>query len=183
MRKNIRHVVLFLLAASIMLCACGKEQKQQEMSEDDLRAAIMGVQHEGEYVKILKNGTIDDGAWTTDIAEVELESWEAGYGRSSMSFDIPCIVFKFHIKNTTANTIQVWDVLSLSYVVDGEVQSTKEHNPLAEKYSADVFSSTEIPAGAGVTYYSYVEVNPEEAHSVEMTNKIDGKVFTLSYEP
>ena len=182
MKRNVRYVVCFLMITSVLLCSCGKKEEPQAMSEDDLRAAIMGVQHEGEYVKILKNGTVDDGAWTTNIAEVELESWEAGYGRSTMSFDIPCIVFKFHIKNTTSDTIKVWDVLSLSYVVDGEVTSTKEHNPLAEKYSPDVFSSTEIPAGAGVTYYSYVEVNPEESHVVEMTNE-DGKKFTLSYEP
>lgn len=180
MNKRNLFYVFVLILGTMVLCACGK--KKNEMTEDDLRAAIMGGAQNGEYVKILKSDTIENGAWRNTAGEVEFISWEAGYGRSTMKFDIPCFVMKFHVKNTTNEEYYLSKILSLTVVVDGNLTQMYESNVLAESYSPGTLSSTKIPAGAGAECYNYIEIDPENEHVIEITNA-DGQKFTINYKP
>ena len=157
-KKSVLYVFVLILG-TMVLCACGK--KKNVVTEDDLRAAIMGAAQNGEYVKILKSGTIENGAWENTAGEVEFISWEAGYGRSTMKFDIPCFVMKFHVKNTTNEEYYLNHILSLKVVVDGDLAQMYESNVLAESFTPGTLSSTKIPAGAGAECYNYIEIDPD----------------------
>ncbi|WP_022757424.1 hypothetical protein [Butyrivibrio fibrisolvens] len=178
MKKIRRTIILLGIILTCILSSCGKGK---QTTEDDLTATITGTESKDGYVKILKSGTVENGAWTTEDAEIEFVSWESGYGRNTMSFDIPCIVLKFHVKNTSDSDYRCNHFVSIQAVVDGELASIHESNVLAEDFKVGALSSTELPAGVGTDYYLNIELDPEKSHVIEIKNS-DGKEFTINYD-
>ena len=174
-----KRILILLALCCLVLAGCGK--KQNQIDQDSLNAAILGVSNSGEGVRILSTGTVDDNVISNDMFEIQLEKYEVGYGKTNMNFDIPAFLMTFKLTNNSSETVKVNQICSPKIYVDGVSQSPNVGNIFADKFNADITSITDMKAGASVTYYEYVHIDDIEAkHTVEI--EFDGYTWTIETE-